>query len=192
MDILYYDIHKSGTFHVDIHEIIQVLWTFCFSMVSNKEMSSPSIRQNSSNSPGRPIIVCASGYFSALHRGHVEYLERSKALGDILIVIVNNDEQTLLKHGKIFKSIEDRLEVIRSLRCVDVAIVSVDSDRSVCKTLASVRPHIFTNAGDQTNDNIPEKEICDRYHIKMVDGLGEKVQSSSWILAEYCSKSETE
>lgn len=134
------------------------------------------------------IIVCASGYFSAIHRGHIEYLEKSKALGDILVVIVNNDQQTLLKHGKIFKSIEDRLAIARSLRCVDLAVVSVDTDRTVCKTLECIRPHIFCNGGDQTNKNIPEKEICENLGIQMMDGLGDKIQSSSIILEEYCSK----
>jgi D-beta-D-heptose 7-phosphate kinase/D-beta-D-heptose 1-phosphate adenosyltransferase len=132
--------------------------------------------------------VCASGYFSVIHRGHIEYLEKSKALGDILIVIVNNDQQTMLKHGVVFKSIEDRLEVIRSLRCVDIAIVSIDTDRSVCKTLECLRPHIFSNGGDALNDNIPEKIICDKYNIKMIDGLGEKIQSSRWLLSDYCNK----
>ena len=136
----------------------------------------------------RPTIVCASGYFSAIHRGHIEYLEKSKTLGDFLVVIVNNDHQTNLKHGEIFKKIEDRLEVIRALRCVDLAVISADVDRSVCKTLEFLRPHIFTNGGDQTNESIPEKEVCEKYGIKMVDGLGNKIQSSRWILSNYCSK----
>ena len=143
---------------------------------------------SSSSNYSRPTIVCASGYFSAIHRGHIEYLEKSKALGDFLVVIVNNDHQTNLKHGEIFKTIEDRLEVVRALRCVDLAIVSADTDRTVCKTLEFLRPHIFTNGGDQTNANIPEKEVCEKYGIKMVDGLGSKIQSSSWILSDYCSK----
>lgn len=135
-----------------------------------------------------PIIVCASGYFSAIHRGHIEYLEKSKMLGNYLVVIVNNDHQTMLKHNKIFKSIEDRLAVVRSLRCVDMAVVSVDDDRSVCKTLECLRPHIFANGGDAKNDSIPEKIICEKYNIKMIDGLGDKIQSSSWILSDYCNK----
>ena len=142
---------------------------------------------NSLSYRSRPIIVCASGYFSAIHRGHIEYLEKSKALGDFLVVIVNNDDQTRLKHGEVFKTIDDRLEVVRALRCVDLAVVSTDMDRSVCKTLEILRPHIFTNGGDQANENIPEKEVCEKYGIKMVDGLGYKIQTSRWILTNYRS-----
>ncbi len=136
----------------------------------------------------RPTIVCASLYGAPLHQGHIEYLEKSKKLGDLLVVIVNNDEQTLLKHGTIFMGLKDRLEVIRSLKCVDLAVASIDKDRSVCQTLECIRPHIFANGGDQTNDSVPEAVICDKYEIKMVDGLGDKIQSSRWILKEYLNK----
>jgi cytidyltransferase-like protein len=127
-------------------------------------------------------IVCVSGYFNPIHCGHLEYFEKSKELGDKLIVIVNNDKQSILKKGKSFMSEYERLKIIRSLRIVDMAVLSIDEDRSVCKTLESVRPHIFTNGGDQYNDLIPEKDICEKLGIKLIDGLGYKIQSSSWLL----------
>lgn len=132
-------------------------------------------------------IVCVSGYFSPLHRGHLEYLEKSKKLGDILIVIVNNDKQSFMKKGSSFMNENERLKIIRSLKCVDFAVLSIDDDRTVCKTLNCIRPDIFTNGGDQTNDIIPEKEICDLLGIKLIDGLGEKIQSSSWLI-DNCKK----
>ena len=79
---------------------------------------------------------------------------------------------------------DERLKIIRSLRIVDFAVLSIDNDRTVCKTLESIRPHIFTNGGDQTNDIIPEKEICDKLNIELLDGLVGKIQSSSWLLAK--------
>ena len=127
-------------------------------------------------------IVVASGYFTELHHGHIEYLEKSKALGDILVVIVNNDKQTLLKKGKVLVNATQRIKVIKALKCVDLAIESVDEDRTVCKTLAALHPDIFTNGGDQTNENIPEFEVCERLGIQMVDGLGHKLESSSDII----------
>lgn len=78
----------------------------------------------------------------------------------------------------------ERLKIVRSLKIVDFAVLSIDKDRTVCKTLKSIRPHIFTNGGDQTNDIIPEKEIYDKFNIELVDGLGDKIQSSSWLLAK--------
>ena len=129
-------------------------------------------------------IVCVSGYFNPLHVGHIEYFEKSKALGNNLFVIVNNDKQSILKKGSSFMKEDERLKIIRSLKIVDMAILSIDDDRTVCKTLRAIRPHIFANGGDQFNDKIPEKTICDELNIKLVDNLGEKIQSSSWLLKE--------
>jgi cytidyltransferase-like protein len=128
-------------------------------------------------------IVCVSGYFNPLHYGHIEYFEKSKKLGDKLIVIVNNDRQAILKKGSSFMPENERLKIIRSLKIVDFAVLSIDDDRTVCRTLESVRPSIFANGGDQTNEVIPERPICEKLGIELADGLGDKVQSSSWLLA---------
>lgn len=127
-------------------------------------------------------IVVASGYFTVIHTGHIDYLEKSKELGDVLVVIVNNDKQTLLKKGKILVPCKDRMKIVKALQCVDLVIESVDEDRTVCKTLRALRPDFFTNGGDQTNDSIPEATVCQELGIKMVDGLGDKIESSSDII----------
>ena len=127
-------------------------------------------------------IVCVSGYFNPLHVGHLEYFEKSKKLGDKLVVIVNNDSQSFLKKGSSFMKEQERLKIIRSLKIVDMAVLSIDEDKTVCKTLKCVMPCIFANGGDQFNDNIPEKDICDKLKIQLVDGLGDKIQSSSILL----------
>lgn len=129
-------------------------------------------------------IVCVSGYFNPLHIGHIEYFEKSKKLGTKLVVIINNDKQSILKKGSSFMPEDERLKIIRSLKIVDMAVLSIDEDRTVCKTLESIRPHVFTNGGDQTNEIIPEREICEKLNIKLVDGLGLKIQSSSWLLSK--------
>ncbi len=127
-------------------------------------------------------IVVASGYFAPLHSGHVDYLTRSKTLGDFLVVVVNNDEQLESKHGHVFMSCEERIKVIRALECVDMAVESVDKDRSVCATLRMLHPHVFSNGGDQFSTGVPEAETCAEMGIEMLDGLGEKIQSSSRLI----------
>ena len=127
-------------------------------------------------------LIAVSGYFDPLHIGHLEYLERAKSLGDRLYVIVNNDHQATLKKGKAFMKEGERLRVVRALQCVDAAVLAVDKDRTVCETLRSVRPDVFANGGDQTNTSIPETGVCEALGIELVDGLGEKIQSSRWLL----------
>lgn len=129
-------------------------------------------------------IVAASGYFNPLHKGHVEYLERARRLGDKLVVIVNNDFQVKLKGSKEFMDEQERLQIVRSLGCVDFAVLAADIDTTVCKTLWLIRPDIFAKGGDRYSYEIPESKVCRELGIAIVDGLGEKIQSSSWLLSK--------
>ena len=117
-------------------------------------------------------IVAVSGYFDPLHVGHLEYLEMAKQLGDKLIVIVNSDKQAELKKGKSFMNENDRVEIIGALKCVDEVFLSIDEDKSVCKSLEAIKPDIFANGGDRSLSEIPETAVMEKYNIKMVDGLG--------------------
>ena len=123
--------------------------------------------------------VAASGYFDPLHVGHIEYLEMAKSLGDKLVVIVNSDVQAKIKKGKAFMREEDRLKIVKSLKCVDEAFISIDNNSSVCESLRLAKPHIFANGGDRKQEEIPEAEVCEELGIEMVDGLGDKIRSSS-------------
>jgi cytidyltransferase-like protein len=125
------------------------------------------------------IVVAVSGYFDPIHVGHIEYLKLAKQLGDKLVVIVNNDFQARIKKGKSFMSERDRVEIVASLKCVDEVFLSIDRDLSVCKSLEFIQPNIFANGGDRKLDEIPETRIMKKYGIKMVDGLGIKIRSSS-------------
>lgn len=130
----------------------------------------------------KPIIIAASGYFNPLHKGHVEYLEKAKSLGDKLVVIVNSDHQRAIKGSKEFMDENERMLIVKALRCVDEVILSVDKDGTVCESLKLVKPNIFAKGGDRFASEIPEAKVCNELNITMVDGLGNKIQSSSWLL----------
>ena len=125
------------------------------------------------------IIVAVSGYFDPIHIGHLEYLRMAKELGDSLVVIVNNNYQCKLKKGKHFMDENDRVEIVEALRFVDEVFLSVDKDRTVCKSLEEIKPDIFANGGDRATSEVPETPVCKKFNIKMVDGLGDKIRSSS-------------
>ena len=137
----------------------------------------------------KAIIV--SGYFNPLHKGHIEYFHKAKSKGDLLFVIINNDNQRRLKGSQEFMDEKERLLLVNELRVVDKTFMSTDQDRSVCLTLEELYKEystryeiIFANGGDQNNNSIPEFAICKKYGILLLDGLGEKIQSSSWILTK--------
>ena len=135
----------------------------------------------------KAIIV--SGYFNPLHKGHLEYLNHAKAIADKLIVIVNNDYQRELKGSKAFQDEEERVIIIRNLKAVDEVVLSIDQDRTVCETIRYISQEFgkdcdlaFANGGDQSNESIPEVTVCEELGINLIDGLGEKIQSSCWLL----------
>ncbi len=125
------------------------------------------------------IRVAVSGYFDPIHVGHLDYLRMAKELGDSLVVIVNNNYQCKLKKGKHFMDENDRVEIVKALRFVDEVFLSVDKDRTVCKSLEEIKPDVFANGGDRATSEVPETPVCKKFNIKMVDGLGDKIRSSS-------------
>ncbi len=123
--------------------------------------------------------VAVSGYFDPIHIGHLEYLKLAKELGDKLVVIVNNNDQCVLKKGKPFMDELDRVEIVKSLKMVDEVFLSIDKDKTVCASLEEIKPDIFANGGDRSTGEVPESSICKKYNIEMIDGLGDKIRSSS-------------
>jgi cytidyltransferase-like protein len=124
-------------------------------------------------------VVAISGYFDPIHVGHLEYINMAKKLGDKLVVIVNNNYQCELKKGKPFMDEKDRVIIVSNLKNVDEVFLSIDKDKTVCASLEKIKPDIFANGGDRKNYEIPESVICKKYDIKIIDGLGDKIRSSS-------------
>ena len=123
--------------------------------------------------------VAVSGYFDPVHIGHLEYLKLAKKFGEKLIVIVNNNHQCVLKKGKAFMDEADRVEIVKCLKMVDEVFLSIDKDKTVCASLEFLKPDIFANGGDRSTKEVPETSICKKYNIEMIDGLGDKIRSSS-------------
>ena len=137
----------------------------------------------------KPKGIIVSGYFNPLHKGHLELFHNAKAKGDELFVIVNNDLQRALKGSKEFMLEDERVLILGEMSVVDKVILSVDKDKTVRATIKKIHNSYsqdyelyFANGGDQNNDICPEAEICQKLGIKLIDGLGNKIQSSSWIL----------
>lgn len=123
--------------------------------------------------------IAISGYFDPIHVGHIEYINNAKKLGDWLVVIVNNNNQCALKKGKYFMDEKDRVLILKNIKAVDEVFLSIDEDKTVCKSLEKVNPDVFANGGDRKNYEIPESKVCKENNIQIIDGLGDKIRSSS-------------
>jgi D-beta-D-heptose 7-phosphate kinase/D-beta-D-heptose 1-phosphate adenosyltransferase len=134
-------------------------------------------------------VIIVSGYFNPIHKGHLELFNKCKELGDYLCVIVNSDYQRELKGSKEFMNEDERMYIIKHLKQVNRAVISIDRDKTQCETLRYLYDKFngtydlaFANGGDQNNNTIPERVVCEELGIELIDGLGEKIQSSSWLL----------
>ncbi|HBI33860.1 MAG TPA: cytidyltransferase [Candidatus Moranbacteria bacterium] len=149
----------------------------------------------------KKIVVAVSGGFDPIHVGHVRLFNEAKALGDELVVILNNDNWFDIKGRALFMPGKERKEVIEALRSVDRVILSkhkaskIKYDRSsveysVCRELEELKPDIFANGGDRFSDDVPEVGVCKKIGCKTVFNIGKggKAQSSSWLLEKYLKK----
>ena len=137
----------------------------------------------------KPKAIIVSGYFNPLHMGHLELFEKAKSKGDELWVIVNSDIQRKLKGSKAFMEEDERVIIVTAIGIVDKALISIDRDKTQCETLSFLEKEygaeydlFFANGGDQNNESIPESAVCKQKGIGLIDGLGAKIQSSSWLL----------
>jgi len=97
----------------------------------------------------------------------------------------NNDHQRALKESKEFQQEVERVFIVSNIKSVDHCVLSIDLDRTVCKTIEKIALDFgseyelsFANGGNQNNNTVPERPIFDQMGITLVD----KIQSSSWLL----------
>lgn len=138
------------------------------------------------------VWVAVSGGFDPIHIGHVRMLKAAKKLGDMLVVILNNDNWLRDKKAFAFMPEKERVELLKSFPFVDKVVLTQHEpgeyhrDKSVARELRRLKPAIFANGGDRFAENIPEAIVCKQIGIvmKFNVGKGGKVQSSSWMIRE--------
>ena len=108
-------------------------------------------------------IVFANGCFDILHVGHIRYLEAARALGDLLVVGINADEQVraLKGEGRPFVPARERAEVVAALRAVD--LVTIFHEPTVEALLLAIRPDIHAKGTDYTAETVPERDVVRSY-----------------------------
>ncbi len=113
-------------------------------------------------------IVFTNGCFDLLHPGHIDYLEKAKALGDRLIIGLNDDDSIRRLKGKHrpVNPLADRATMLAALRAVDM-IVPFSEDTPL-KLICALRPDILVKGGDYQADDIVGAKEVRRYGGKVV------------------------
>lgn len=139
------------------------------------------------------VMVITSGGFDPIHPGHIEYLQKAKELykNAYHICIVNDDDFLIRKKGFCFQEFQQRAFIVSSLRCIDSVFRCHDTDGTVCETIKELNDIakecgyskvVFAKGGDRFANEIPEAKVCKELGIEIVDGLGEKIFSSSELV----------
>ena len=128
-------------------------------------------------------IVFTNGCFDVLHRGHTAYLKQAKALGDVLVVAVNDDDSTrrLKGPGRPVNPAADRAGVLAELTSVDY--VTVFSSDTPVRLIAAIEPEIYVKGGDYVAEMLTETPVVEAYggQVRIVDYVSP--HSSSEIIA---------
>jgi len=127
-------------------------------------------------------IVFANGCFDMLHVGHVRYLEGAKALGDVLVVAVNSDEQVRKQKGEDRPLIpqDQRAEIVSALAAVD--FVTVFDEPTVAELLLALKPDIQAKGTDYTEDTVPERDVVRSYGGRVAIAGDAKDHSSATMI----------
>lgn len=131
------------------------------------------------------MVIAISGGFDPIHIGHIRLIKAANKLGS-LVVILNTDEFLMRKKGYVFMPLAERKELLENIKGVSKVVVSIDGDDSVSKTLELVKPAVFANGGDRSNEKeIREARTCSRLGIQMIFNVGGgKIQSSSDLVCK--------
>ena len=137
-------------------------------------------------------VTIVTGGFDPLHSGHIAYFKAAKELGNPLCVGVNSDEWLTRKKGKPFMTIDERMSIIKELKCVDIAIEFIDKDNSACDAIGTALEVydnvLLCNGGDRGSVNTPEYERYrndNRVEFKFGVGGTDKKNSSSCIIKKW-------
>lgn len=129
-------------------------------------------------------IVLANGCFDILHVGHVRYLEGARALGDLLVVGINSDEQVRVLKGKGRPLVpeRERAEVIAAIRAVDY--VTIFPEATVEVLIRAIRPDIHAKGTDYTEETVPERDVVRSYGGRVMIVGDPKHHSTSAMLGK--------
>ena len=134
---------------------------------------------------GGSRIVLANGCFDILHAGHVRYLEGARALGDLLVVGINSDEQVarLKGTGRPLLPERERAELVASLQAVD--LVTIFAEPTVTELLLALKPDVHAKGTDYTEETVPERDVVRSYGGQVAIVGDPKDHSTSEILKRF-------
>ncbi len=167
---------KIGTAVVTLKEINKFLQEEMM-RTSNNILDLSELKQIISHAKSNnKSIVFTNGCFDLIHGGHIEFLQRAKALGDILIVGMNSDDsvRTLKGEGRPIKNETERSSILSAIKYVDY--ITIFNELTPEELIRNIRPDILVKGNDYTIEEVVGRDIVEGYGarvelVPIVEGL---------------------
>jgi len=121
----------------------------------------------------RQTLVFTNGHFDLLHVGHLDYLEKARALGDALFLGLNGDASTrrLKGTGRPLIPVLERARLLAALSPVTAVIVFEDDTADAL--ISALQPDIYAKGGDYAHKTLPERSTVEAYggRVALIDYL---------------------
>lgn len=125
-------------------------------------------------------VVFTNGCFDIIHRGHIEYLAKAKAMGDILIVAINTDQSVRKLKGEHRPIIpqEDRAFIVSNL--VPVDYVCLFDEDTPLNAITKLTPDVLAKGTDWNINEVVGRDIVERHggHVATIDYVPDKSTTS--------------
>ncbi len=145
-------------------------------------MAEAAERREALRSAGKTLVF-TNGHFDLLHVGHLDYLEKARALGDALFIGLNGDASTarLKGQGRPIVPAVERARLLAALRPVDAVLIFEDATADAL--IAALRPDVYVKGGDYQDKPLPERALVESYggSVTLIDYLPD--HSTSALIA---------
>jgi D-beta-D-heptose 7-phosphate kinase / D-beta-D-heptose 1-phosphate adenosyltransferase len=158
---------KVGTAVVTLNEINEFLQEEMF-RTSHTVLELEELKKlvSLAKSTGKSVVF-TNGCFDLIHGGHIEFLQKAKALGDILVVGLNSDQSVrgIKGDGRPIKSQTERANILSALRYVDY--ITIFDESTPANLISEIRPDILVKGDDYTIDEVVGREIVEGYGARV-------------------------
>ncbi|GJL78586.1 MAG: bifunctional protein HldE [Nitrospinaceae bacterium] len=158
---------KVGTAVVTLNEINEFLQEETF-RTSHTVLELEELKKlvSLAKSTGKTVVF-TNGCFDLIHGGHIEFLQKAKALGDILVVGLNSDPsvRAIKGDGRPIKTQQERANILSALRYVDY--ITIFDESTPANLISEIRPDILVKGDDYAIDEVVGREIVEGYGARV-------------------------
>jgi D-beta-D-heptose 7-phosphate kinase/D-beta-D-heptose 1-phosphate adenosyltransferase len=164
------EVERFGVVPIDLDEILLAVLNQRHEQLGKlRQADQLTVELNAHRRQGKKIVF-TNGCFDILHAGHVSYLRKARAEGDLLVVAINSDKSIgrIKGEGRPVNKIDDRLMVMSELESVDYLVV-FEQDTPI-KLIRAIKPDVLVKGADYKRNQVVGADVVEKHggRIKLV------------------------